>query len=58
MEIKEIASSEEEDYTNEETRHLQINKKEVNTNNDEPVILELPDTFTDKDWGMIDLIDK
>ena len=58
MEIKDIASSEEEEYyTNKEMRHLQANKENDMTH-DKPVILESPDTFTNKDWGLINLIDE
>ena len=58
MEIEDIASSKEEEYyTNKETRHLQTNRENEMTY-DEPVIPESPDTFTNKDWGLIDPIDK
>lgn len=60
IEIKEIASSEEEEYTdNKKSRYLQINKKkEINIIYNKPVIPGSPDTFTNEDWGIINPINK
>ena len=58
-EIKEIASSEEEE-TDEETRHLQSGKeKEIATETEnEPVIDESPDKLLNEDWEVFDSLDK
>ena len=59
IEIKEIASSEEEnDFTDNKMRHKQKDKEvDINKKN-KPVILETPDSLSDQDWKEFNLIDK
>ena len=59
MEIKEIASSEEEnDFTDNKMRHKQKDKEvDINKKN-KPVILETPDSLSDQDWKEFNLINK
>ena len=58
IEIKEIASSKEENnFTNDEMRHQQKGK-EVAIEENEPVIPETPDSLSNQDWKEFDPIDK
>ena len=50
MEIKEIASSEEEnDFTNDKIRHQQKGKEVATNKESEPVIPEMPDSLSNQD---------
>ena len=59
MEIKGIASSEEEnDFTNNKMRHQQKGKEVAINKENEPVIPEMPDSLSNQDWKEFNLIDK
>ena len=59
IEIEEIASSEEENnFTDDEMRHKWKGKEVAMNNENEPVILEMPDSLSDQDWREFNLIDK
>ena len=59
MEVEEIASSKEEnDFTDNEIRHQQKGKEVAMNKENEPVILEMPDSLSNQDWKEFNLIDE
>ena len=59
MEIKEIASSKEEnDFTDDEMRHQQKGKEVATNKESKPVIPEMPDSLSNQDQKEFNLIDK
>ena len=59
IEIKEIASSEEENNSiNDKIRHQQEGKEAAINKENKPVILETPDSLSNQDWKEFNLINK
>ena len=59
MEIKEIASSKEENnFTNNEIRHQQKGKEVALNKENKPVIPEMPDNLSNQDWKEFNPINK
>ena len=59
MEIKEIASSKEENnFTDNKMRHQQKSKEVAMNKENKPVIPETPDSLSDQDWKEFNLINE